>query len=315
MDLKSNAKIKSELHPRNKNRVPYDLKALEESFPALAHFVQPNKYGDPSIDFSNPKAVKILNQAILAHYYNIKNWNFPDENLCPPIPGRADYLHYLADLLAESYGGKNPRGGKITGLDIGTGATCIYPLLGIAEYDWNFIASDIDSSSLQNARQIAHENMVLKDKIEFRIQANPNHIFKGIIKPEDQISFSMCNPPFHASKEDALKGSRRKVRNLSGKNTDSPKLNFSGNFNELIYKGGEASFIKKMILESRDFAENCQWFTTLVSKESNLKWIEKELHKLHSKEVRIMAMGTGNKKTRIVAWSFVENRITKTSTT
>ena len=25
---------------------------------------------------------------------------FPNENLCPPIPGRADYIHHIADLLS-----------------------------------------------------------------------------------------------------------------------------------------------------------------------------------------------------------------------
>ncbi|MEZ5056878.1 MAG: 23S rRNA (adenine(1618)-N(6))-methyltransferase RlmF [Saprospiraceae bacterium] len=305
MDSKSKPKIKTNLHPRNKNREPYDLEILKKESPKLVPFIRTNPYGNESIDFSNPQAVKILNQALLSHYYGIKKWDFPNENLCPPIPGRADYLHYIADLLAESNGGKIPLGSNIKGLDIGTGATCIYPILGVAEYDWNFIASDIDKASIQNANQILKENNSLKDKIEIRIQPNSDHIFKGVLSHKEQITFSMCNPPFHLSKEDAIKGSMRKIKNLTGKSTGAPKLNFSGNFNELIYKGGEASFIKKMISESLDFANNCQWFTTLVSKENNLTWIEKQLDKIGAKDVRIIAMETGNKKTRVIAWTFL----------
>ena len=132
---------KSRLHPRNKNRERYDLNALIAANPELKAFVKPNKHGDDSVDFANPKAVKILNKALLNHYYGIAYWDFPDSNLCPPIPGRADYIHYLADLLCEHNFGRNPNGVKIKCLDVGVGANCIYPILGVTEYNWNFIGS------------------------------------------------------------------------------------------------------------------------------------------------------------------------------
>jgi len=46
--------------------------------------------------------VKVLNTALLFKYYNIQSWNFPDDNLCPPISGKVDYIHHLADLLKTS---------------------------------------------------------------------------------------------------------------------------------------------------------------------------------------------------------------------
>src|SRR5690606_22946523 len=129
---------KTRLHERNRNREPYNLDALVEAMPALAEFVQPNKHGAMSVDFAQPAAVKLLNKALLKHYYGIENWDFPDSNLCPPVPGRADYLHYMADLLAQSNFGVLPPSSAITVLDVGTGASCIYPIIGIAEYGWNF---------------------------------------------------------------------------------------------------------------------------------------------------------------------------------
>jgi len=159
------------LHSRNKNRERYDLNALTTSNPELVNYVKPNKYGEDSVDFSNPVAVKALNKALLNHYYGIKNWEFPDENLCPPIPGRADYIHQIADVLAENNFDTIPRGDKITCLDIGVGASCIYPIIGVTEYGWKFIGSDIDPKSIESAKNIVNSNSSLKDKIECRLSA------------------------------------------------------------------------------------------------------------------------------------------------
>ncbi|RPD99555.1 23S rRNA (adenine(1618)-N(6))-methyltransferase RlmF [Aureibaculum marinum] len=305
MDSKETNSIKSNLHPRNKNRDRYDLKALVKINPELTSFVKPNKYGNASIDFSNPKAVKNLNKALLNHYYGIKYWDFPDKNLCPPIPGRADYIHYIADLLCEYNFGKIPTGDKITCLDVGVGASCIYPIIGVIEYGWNFIGSDINSKSIDTSQNIITSNSILQGKINLRIQENPKDIFYGILTHNDIIDSTLCNPPFHASIKEAQKGTLRKVQNLSGKKVTNPQLNFSGIYDELICDGGESKFIATMVRESKKFSKNCYWFTTLVSKQSNLKKIYKILDKYEAIEVKIIPMGTSNKSTRIVAWTFL----------
>ncbi len=296
---------KTRLHSRNKNRERYDLSALMTSNPELINYVKPNKYGEDSIDFSNPIAVKILNKALLNHYYGIKNWEFPDENLCPPIPGRADYIHHIADLLCENNFGAIPTGDKITCFDIGVGANCIYPIIGVTEYDWKFIGSDIDPKSIESAKNIIKSNLSLKGKIECRLQENPKDYFYGIIGREDKIDLSICNPPYHPSSVEAQKGTRRKVKNLSGKKVKTPKLNFAGISNELICDGGEYKFIHNMIRESKKFSKNCYWFSTLVSKQSNLKGIYKSLKKIEANQIKTIPMGTGNKSSRIVAWTFL----------
>lgn len=296
---------KTRLHSRNKNRERYDLSALMTSNPELINYVKPNKYGEDSVDFSNPIAVKILNKALLNHYYGIKNWEFPDENLCPPIPGRADYIHHIADLLCENNFGAIPIGDKITCFDIGVGANCIYPIIGVTEYDWKFIGSDIDPKSIESAKNIVNSNPSLRDKIVCRLQEDRKDVFYGIIGREDKIDLSICNPPFHSSSEDAQKGTRRKVKNLSGKKVKTPKLNFAGISNELICDGGEYKFIHNMVRESKKFSKNCYWFSTLVSKQSNLKGIYKSLEKLEANQFKTIPMGTGNKSSRIVAWTFL----------
>ena len=294
------SKIKTNLHPRNKNREQYDLAELLKEVPELKQHIKPNKYGEDSIRFSNPAAVKLLNKALLSNYYGIKNWDFPDTNLCPPIPGRADYIHYMSDLLGEN--------NDITCLDIGVGSNCIYPILGVSEYQWNFIASEVNADAIACAKEIIKANPTLKGKVKFRLQKDENKIFKGIIKPKDKIDVSICNPPFHASKKEALKGSMRKVRNLTGKRSKKIQLNFSGMVNELICEGGEKQFIQNMITESVNYAENCLWFTTLVSNEKNLNRIYSSLEKIEATEVKTINMGTGNKITRIVAWTFLTKK-------
>ncbi|MHA1562544.1 MAG: 23S rRNA (adenine(1618)-N(6))-methyltransferase RlmF, partial [Promethearchaeota archaeon] len=254
-------KEKARLHSRNKNRERYDLSALTNSNPELKNYIMPNKFGVESVDFSNPLAVKLLNKAILNHYYGIKNWEFPDENLCPPIPGRADYIHHIADLLGENNFGTIPIGDKITCLDVGIGASCIYPIIGVTEYDWKFIGSDIDPKSIASAQNIVNSNSSIKNKIECRLQKNSKDVFHGIIGKEDRIELVICNPPFHSSIEDAQKGTRRKIKNLSGKKVKTPKLNFAGISNELICDGGEYKFIQNMIRESEKFSKNCYWFS------------------------------------------------------
>lgn len=305
MNQPKKSQEKTRLHPRNRNREPYDLNTLKLVEPSLVRHIQPNKYGEESVDFSHPEAVRLLNKALLHHYYGIKSWDFPKENLCPPIPGRADYLHYIADVLCQSNFGKIPTSGSVKGLDVGTGASCIYPIIGVAEYGWTFIGSDIASQSIASAQNIVTSNAVLNDKIECRLQKNPKAIFKGILDRDEKVDFTMCNPPFHTSAEEAQKGTQRKVQNLSGKKTASPALNFAGVSNELIYPGGELAFIQQMIQESRYFAGNCFWFSTLVSKSSNLKRIEQILQDAGVEQNKTISVGTGNKTSRIVAWSFL----------
>lgn len=291
-------KEKDSHHPRNKNRDRYDLKALVKAKPALADYVIINRFGNESIDFAEPKAVKLINQAILAHYYGIDPWEFPDDNLCPPIPGRADYIHHIADLVK----GSNPK--TIKCLDIGTGATCIYPLIGVAEYGWDFVGSDISTSSINTANGIIAANKALKDKIALRLQKDSKKIFKGVVNEGEYFDVSICNPPFHASRQEAQLGSRRKVNNLTGQRAASPSLNFAGTYEELITQGGEMQFITTMITESSDFRANCGWFTTLVSKEEYLPKLNQILNKQAVKASKVIPVSTGNKMSRILCWSY-----------
>ncbi|MGY5450907.1 23S rRNA (adenine(1618)-N(6))-methyltransferase RlmF [Agarivorans sp. MS3-6] len=303
---KAHPAIKSQLHPRNKHRQRYDFPALINSCPELQTFVAPNKYGDLSIDFFNPAAVLCLNKALLKHFYHIQDWKIPKHNLCPPIPGRVDYIHYLADLLASSNAGSIPRGNKVRCLDVGVGANCVYPLVGSSEYAWSFVGSDIDSDSLRSAGLIIAANPQLSSNIELRLQRRSQHIFQGMIQADDCFVATLCNPPFHASQAEALAGTQRKQSNLKASASNQKKLNFGGQSNELWCKGGELSFVKNMISESQLFATQSLWFTSLISKEANLKGVYQALKREGALQVETIKMGQGQKVSRFVAWTFVK---------
>jgi len=300
------------LHPRNFHNDRYDFTTLIKYQDSLKEFVKPNKYGDLSIDFANPDAVIALNKALLSHFYGIKNWEIPKGYLCPPIPGRADYIHHIADLLALSNNGKIPKGNAIKGLDVGVGANCIYPIIGVSVYGWQFLGSDIEKVSIESVLNIINSNEILKENIKVLQQENPSKIFVNIINKDEKYDFTLCNPPFHKSLDEALAGNKRKVQNLTKQKSTKSALNFGGKNNELWCEGGEIAFIKNMIKESLEFSKNCLWFTTLVSKKENLPFIYKALKDVKVVEVKTIEMAHGQKISRIVAWSFLSKDEQKT---
>lgn len=302
--MKTRSDHKSGLHPRNRHQAPYDFAALCLRTPELQPFVFVNPYGASTIDFADPAAVKALNKALLALHYGIQHWDLPAGYLCPPIPGRVDYLHRVADLLAES-AGKVPAGKGVRVLDIGVGANCIYPLLGAREYGWRFVGSDIDPVSVKAASLLANSNG-LGSQIECRLQGRAGDIFQGIVAPRERFALTLCNPPFHASLAEASKGTERKLRNLGKEVKDKPVFNFGGQKAELWCEGGEAAFLAAMINQSRAFAEQCLWFSSLVSKKENLPAAKKALTRVGARQVRVLEMAQGNKVSRVLAWTFFD---------
>jgi 23S rRNA (adenine1618-N6)-methyltransferase len=290
---------KTKLHPRNLHRFRYDFEQLISSCPELKPFVFINKYDSQTIDFANSQAVKMLNKGILKHFYGIAHWDIPENYLCPPIPGRADYIHYIADLL-----GLNNKGKTVKVLDIGVGANCVYPIIGNTSYGWNFVGSDIDPVAVDSAQKIVANNDSLSGKIEIRLQTSSDNIFKGIIMPDERFDVSICNPPFHASLEDARQGTQRKIKNLTGKKPQSPTLNFGGQNAELWCEGGEEKFVIKMIQESATIPQKCVWFTSLISKKEHLLNIYKALKTVKVLDIQTIDMAQGQKMSRIIAWTF-----------
>lgn len=296
-------------HPRNQHKGHYHLGVLTAANPALKALVIRNPKGEKTLDFTDPLAVKELNRALLQVQYGVAAWDIPEGYLCPPIPGRADLIHAIADLLGESHDGHIPSGPGLIGLDIGTGANLVYPLIGQHEYQWRFVGSDIDQTALSNAKRILAANVHLQGAISLRQQADPGAIFHGVVAAQEQFDFSLCNPPFHANRREADAATERKWRNLGKDHViQGPKLNFGGQSNELITDGGEAGFLGRLIDESTEVARQVFWFTTLVSKAASLRDLEKQLKASGATDIRIINLAQGQKQSRLLAWTFLDKK-------
>jgi 23S rRNA (adenine1618-N6)-methyltransferase len=299
------------LHPRNKNLAGYDFAALMAIAPGLVRYVKDSPGGTPSIDFANPGAVKALNRALLNLHYDVKGWDIPAGYLCPPIPGRADYIHHVADLLATCNKKVIPTGANVRVLDIGVGANCVYPLIGQAEYGWRFLGVDIDEAALLNAQTILSKNPTLTAEIELRLQPVWDNIFTGLLRSGENFDLSICNPPFHNSPVDVITVSQRKWNQLgkpgAKKGAAQPRLNFGGGGTELWCSGGERAFLKSMVEQSGSIPKRVMWFTSLVSKAENLEHVEAALKKAKVVESRILPMAQGQKQSRLIAWTFCGN--------
>lgn len=308
-------------HSDNPLHARYDLETLSQLESGLKPYFKYSPSGDLTLDFSSSDAVFLLNKALLKSHFDIEYWQLPAGALCPPIPGRADYLYHLNDLLKNDERLaklSKAHSDTLTLLDVGTGANVIYPIIGVRAFNWHFVASDIDRGSIKNAQTIVDQNPLLESSIELRHQSNKRHFFKDIIKPDEYYAATVCNPPFHASEKDATSGSQRKWRNLTkgqaldshsnkvsvGSESASPQLNFGGHSHELWCQGGESRFIQEMAKESVEFKHQVAWFSTLVSKDENVKPLHQLLSKLGTKSVRIVKMAQGSKQSRFVAWHF-----------
>lgn len=301
--MKTPAATKPGLHPRNRHRNRYDFAELTQTTPALSAFLRQGPHGETTIDFACPLSVKTLNQALLASFYRVNTWDIPEGFLCPPVPGRADYIHHLADLLAEDSAGVIPSEASV--LDIGFGANCIYPLIGQHEYGWRFTGSETDGEALRNAARILEANPELQRMIRLRRQKESQQIFAGIIHKNEFFDATLCNPPFHDSEQNAREESERKKRNL-GQNAQA-SLNFGGRQQELWCEGGEVAFVSRMINESRAFGPQVRWFTSLVSKGEHLPALYRVMQEAGVVKVVKKEMAQGQKQSRFIAWSFLSD--------
>lgn len=290
------------MHPQNPYCKRYDLKRLAQNYSTLQRYIVLNISGGETIDFSSSSAVFELNKAILLADFKLVDYNLPAGYLIPPIPGRLDYLLHVQDFLLEKF--NIAVGSKLRGLDIGCGANGIYCILAAQHFNWTMVGAESDAKATEIAKANMQHTEGLQDKVEIRHQENKSFLFKNIIQSNEQFDFTICNPPFHSSREEALKGSLRKIKNFAGaSHKNDVSLNFEGQANELWCNGGEALFIKRLIKESVLFKDQVKVFTSLVANIANLVKIEKQLKKAKA-NYQIITMEQGNKKSRFVLWWF-----------
>ena len=294
------------MHAQNPYGNRYDLKRLTKHYHALEKFIVLNPSGEETIDFSSSEAVFALNKSMLLADFKLGDYELPSGYLIPPVPGRLDYLLHVRDFLTEKF--NVSENSQLNGLDMGSGANGIYCILGAQYFNWKMVGSETDAKAVEIANANIQKTKGLNDKIEIRHQQDKGSLFKNTIQANEQFDFVVCNPPFHSSKEEALKGSLRKVKNLGGYAVKEKfLLNFEGQANELWCNGGEVLFIKRLIKESVGFKNQVKVFSTLVAKSDSVAAIKKQLSKVKA-NFEVIPMALGNKKGRYVMWWFESSK-------
>ena len=187
-------------------------------------------------------------------------------------------------------------------LDIGTGANLIYPIIATRALGWQVVGSDINATALAHAQKLIDNNPVLAGTT-LRLQSDASKVFTGVIQAGEYFEVTLCNPPFFKSADEANKQAARKWRNLKGAKASSVR-NFGGQNAELWCDGGELAFLRRFIAESRLFAQQVGWFTSLVSNQDHLPKLQQALRKLNAAEIQVITMALGQKRSHLLAWRF-----------
>ncbi|OJD13922.1 hypothetical protein AJ78_05685 [Emergomyces pasteurianus Ep9510] len=286
---------------RNIYKNDVDFATLALQYPNFSKHLRQNN----QLDFTDPDAVQELTKSLLKRDFGL-HLNLPDDRLCPPVPNRFNYILWLQDLVdstGESYSDGYDPGREVLGLDIGTGASCIYPLLGCAQRpNWRFIATDIDAKNLKYAQgNVQRNNLDARIQVVESTSTNALVPLKSITIPESRLDFTMCNPPFYESRHELILAAKAKQR--------PPFSACTGAEVEMITAGGEVEFVARMIRESIQLRDRVQWYTSMAGKFSSIATLVNLLHEVGNKNWVVAEFVQGSKTRRwAIGWSWMDYR-------
>ncbi|KAH7924188.1 hypothetical protein BV22DRAFT_1166095 [Leucogyrophana mollusca] len=289
------------MHSRNPYRNPPDFAALARQYLPLKPYVSSAPNGTSTIDFKDPVAQRRLTEALLQRDFDIQ-LTLPDDRLCPPcLPSRLNYVLWLQDIIEVV----SSKVDVVRGVDIGTGASAIYPLLACKlDPSWIMTATDIDEASLRSARANVERNN-LCDRITVLQAAHNDPIFSLLdVDINTQFDFTMCNPPFYSSAEEIASSSDAKEY--------GPSAVCTGVDVEMITPGGESEFVTRMVTESLRHKSRCRWFTSMLGKMSTVPVVVALLRLNKIDNYAITEFVQGQTRRWAIAWSFGTSRLPDT---
>ncbi|KAJ9090201.1 hypothetical protein DSO57_1004779 [Entomophthora muscae] len=211
--------------------------------------------------------------------------------------------------------GANNQRDELRGLDIGTGSSCIYPLLICRTHpNWRMAGSDINPSSIEIAKKNVQENRLL-DRIQLFLttdkrdsvlegQIFQTHLFfnsKKCLQDEKPArfcyDFTMCNPPFYSDVEDLNNSRQAKTTTILGGGHEGVSL-------ELFTTGGELLFLSQMVEESFLYKDKVGWFTTMTGKKNTALEILRLLGQHQIQETIASKLIQGKTIRWVIGWTF-----------
>lgn len=260
----------------------YEFTTLLHNNADLRRYATASTNGQLKLDLSSREATYALTRAILCDHFSLR-FTLPQGQLVPTVPNRVQYLTWATELL-----GLQAREVQRVVVDIGTGPSCIYALLGTRLFpEWSFVATDTDPVAIESARRNVEDNDLGKVTVLLTLSEGkllPSEI--ASLKP----SLTVCNPPFHAELPD----------------TAAP----AGSQSQLVTEGGEYAFVCRLADESTQLP-SIEWFTSLVGRKVDLPRIVAYLRssRVRALYVKTVELSQGGRTTRwAVAWSFGQER-------
>ncbi|XP_029374109.1 RNA N(6)-adenosine-methyltransferase mettl16 [Echeneis naucrates] len=288
--------LNKSMHPRNryKDRPP-DFAYLASKYPDFQQYVHTSLTGRPVVNFKEPEAVRALTCTLLKEDFGL-TIEIPLERLIPTVPLRLNYIHWVEDLIN---GQKQLR----RGIDIGTGASCIYPLLGATMNGWYFLATEVDDICFDYAKKNVEQNN-LSDLIKV-VKVPKKTLLMDALKAETEIiyDFCMCNPPFFANQLEA-KG----VNSRNSRRPPPSSVN-TGGVTEIMAEGGELEFVKRIIHDSLQLKKRLRWYSCMLGKKCSLAPLKEELRKQGVPKVTHTEFCQGRTMRWALAWSFYDDVI------
>uniref|UniRef100_A0A8D8YNU1 Methyltransferase-like protein 16 n=1 Tax=Cacopsylla melanoneura TaxID=428564 RepID=A0A8D8YNU1_9HEMI len=314
------------MHPRNRYVVPPNFKQLAIEYPEFRKHLQQDLSGKLKFNFHDAEALRIFSTTLLHKDFGL-TVDIPPHCLVPTLPLRLNYILWIEDLLQA-----NQFEGPVHGIDIGSGASCVYPLLACHTNSWSMLALECDPVSVDYARRNVQQNN-LQELISVKhTSSSDNSHLESYLEPNVSYTFTMCNPPFFASSDDlnwehgrekndskqlesgkheidcdeSSLNKRNRSRNRNKRRKPPPNAQ-TGNKTELIAQGGEVSFVEKMIQDNIDLRQ-IKIFTTMLGHKSSFIRVKQFLmeHPL-VKQVSSTEFCQGNTMRWGLAWTANEH--------
>ncbi|XP_046825269.1 U6 small nuclear RNA (adenine-(43)-N(6))-methyltransferase [Vespa crabro] len=277
------------MHPRNKYKKSPNFKQLALLYPEFRKVAVTDLTGKVHIDFKNEETLRILTKVLLKHDFDL-TIKIPQNKLVPTLPLRLNYILWIEDLMTHASFTKME---NVKGIDIGTGAVCIYPLLLAKIYGCYMFGTEVDDTSIESAIENVKNNN-LENLIQV-IKVDKNKILKETIEENETFHFIMCNPPFFETEDTSDKVIKQQP----------PRNAPTGSNKELSIEGGEKLFVTKMIEESIQIGEKIKIYTSMLGKKNSLFYFVKLLKEHNINNFTWTEFCQGHTKRWGLAWSFL----------
>ena len=256
-----------------------------------------------TLDWQDPEQLRTLTRALLRQHFNLRV-GLPPDRLTPAVPVRYKYIQWIQRLLDTTSGSfttEHDTNRQISGLDVGVGASCIYPLLGCATHPtWRFYGTDIDAKAISTATANVSKNK-LDPRIRLLFTTPDSPLFPLDTLGAESLDFTMCNPPFYASADERTASAAAKKR--------APRAACTAADIEAITEGGEVAFALRMVEESRQLRDRVQWYTIQLGKDESVAAVVDELREAGCSNWAVGNLKPGHVTVRrALAWSWRDLR-------